>query len=153
MQPNHAIESKEDLLNHFGSSKTLEIRNSLQMEDLLKMNVPPEVWEDASNRNLLSFSKEFVLQTKKITFCYRKIEYIYLISFLVNLTELDLQQNKISDISSISKLKNLKKLDLNYNSIEDISALQSHTDLIYLDLSYNKLTSYTLALPNLVELF
>ncbi|CAL6005066.1 leucine-rich_repeat domain-containing protein [Hexamita inflata] len=152
MQPNHAIESKEDLLNHFGSSKTLEIRNSLQMEDRMEMNVPPEVWKDASNRNLLSFNQEFVQQTKEFTFGCRMIEHIYLISFLVNLTELDLQSNKISDISSIFKLKNLKKLFLRKNCIEDISALQSLTDLIYLDLSRNKLTSYTLALPNLVDL-
>ncbi|CAL6005020.1 Conserved_hypothetical protein [Hexamita inflata] len=151
MQPNHTIESKEDLLIHFGSSETLEILDLQQMEDLMEMNAPPEVWEDASNRNLLSFNYEFVQQTKKITFCYRKIEYIYLISFLTHLTELDLQQNKISDISVIFKLKNLKKLNLINNFIEDISALQSLPDLTHLYLYCNNLTSYTLALPNLVD--
>ncbi|CAL6004994.1 leucine-rich_repeat domain-containing protein [Hexamita inflata] len=153
MQPNHAIESKEDLLNHFGSSQKLEIRNSLQMEDLMEMNVPPEVWEDASNRILLSFNQEFVQQTKEFRIDFRNIEHIYLISFLVNLTELNLSRNKISDISSISKLKNLKKLFLRKNCIKDISALQSLPDLTHLYLSNNKLTSYTLTLPNLVELF
>ncbi|CAL6001495.1 Conserved_hypothetical protein [Hexamita inflata] len=130
---------------------------------------------------------------------YRKIEHIQLISFLTNLTELNLQNNNIYDISSISKLKNLTKLDVRRNIIEDISTLQSFTDLIYLTelylsgnkisdissisklknlkklnltrnriedisaiqsllnlthlhLSYNKLTSYTIALPNLVYL-
>ncbi|CAL6085725.1 leucine-rich_repeat domain-containing protein [Hexamita inflata] len=151
MKPNHAIESNEDLLKHFGSSKTLEILDLQQMEDLLKKNVPPKIWEDASNRNLLSFNQEFVQQTKKFRFGCRMIEHIYPISFLVNLTELDLYNNNISDISVIFKLKNLNKLDLRDNCIEDIS-LQSLPDLTHLYLSNNNLTSYTLALPNLVEL-
>ncbi|CAL6002056.1 leucine-rich_repeat domain-containing protein [Hexamita inflata] len=152
MQPNHTIESKEDLLNHFGSSKTLEIRNSLQMEDLLKMHVPPKIWEDASNRNLISFNQEFVQQTKEFTLKYRNVEHIYLIQFLTYLTQLNLQLNKISDVSTISKLKNLKKLNLTDNCIDDISALQSLPDLTHLYLSFNNLTSYTIALPNLVQL-
>ncbi|CAL6075425.1 Conserved_hypothetical protein [Hexamita inflata] len=152
MQPNHEIKSKEDLLSHFGSSKQLEILDLEQMEDLLEMNVPPEVWEDASNRNLLSFNQELVQGTKEFTFNSRKIEHIYLISFLTNITELNLQNNKISDISSISKLKNLKKLYLSSNRIKDISALQSLLNLIHLHLYDNKLAFYTLALPNLVYL-
>ncbi|CAL5971144.1 leucine-rich_repeat domain-containing protein [Hexamita inflata] len=152
MQPNHAIiQSKEDLLSLFGSSKQLEILDSQQMKNLLALNVQPEVWEDASNRNLLSFSQEFVQQTKEFTFYGIHIEYIHLLSFLTNLTKLDLQNNKISNISSISKLKNLNKLNLSYNSIEDISALQSLLNLTHLHLFQNKLTSYTVALPNLVE--
>ncbi|CAL6010493.1 Conserved_hypothetical protein [Hexamita inflata] len=152
MQLNHVIESREDLLNHFDSSEKLEINNSEQMKDLLEMQIPPEVWEDALKRNLLSFNYEFVQQTKEFSFDYREIEHIYLISFLINLTELNLQENEISDISSISKLKNLKQLYLSYNSIDDISTLQSLPDLTHLHLYQNKLTSYTLALPNLVEL-
>ncbi|CAL6041124.1 Conserved_hypothetical protein [Hexamita inflata] len=152
MKPNHVIRSQEDLLNHFDSSQKLEINNSEQMENLLCLNVQPEVWEDASNKNLLSFSQEFVQNTTKFTSDCREIEHIYLISFLANLIDLDLQDNNISDISSIIKLKNLKKLYLGRNKIGDISALQSLTDLIFLDLFSNKLTSYTLALPDLVEL-
>ncbi|CAL5982119.1 Conserved_hypothetical protein [Hexamita inflata] len=153
MQPvNHEIRSKEDLLNHFGSSQKLEIRDSELMENLLEINVPPKVLEDVSNRNLLSFGQEFVQQTKELTFTGRKIEHIQLISFLTNLTELNLSNNKISDISTISKLKNLRILDLNSNSIEDIATLQSLPDLTHLGLFYNKFTSYTVALPNLVEL-
>ncbi|CAL6006018.1 Protein_phosphatase 1 regulatory subunit SDS22 [Hexamita inflata] len=152
MKPNQEIRSKQELLNHFNSSQKLEIRDSEQMEDLLQMNVPPNVWKYALNKNLLSFSSEFVQETKEFTFDYRGIKYFYLIYFLTNLTELNLPGNKISDISSISKLKNLRKLQLRDNCIEDISALQSLTDLIYLDLSNNKQTSYTLTLPNLVEL-
>ncbi|CAL6010461.1 leucine-rich_repeat domain-containing protein [Hexamita inflata] len=152
MQLNHVIESKEDLLNHFDSSKKLEINNSEQMKDLLEMNVPPEVWEDALKRNLLSFDQELTLQTQEFTFTYRWKEHMYLISFLINLTELNLQENEISDISSIAKLKNLKKLYLSCNSIDDISKLQSLPNLTHLHLYKNKLTSYTLALPNLVEL-
>ncbi|CAL6017130.1 Conserved_hypothetical protein [Hexamita inflata] len=153
MQPiNYEIRSKEDLLNHFGSSQKLEISDSEQMENLLEINVPPKVLEDASNRNLLSFGQEFVQQTKELTFTGRKIEHIQLISFLTNLTELNLSNNKISDISTISKLKNLRILDLNSNSIEDIATLQSLPDLTHLGLFYNKFTSYTVALPNLVEL-
>ncbi|CAL6064260.1 Conserved_hypothetical protein [Hexamita inflata] len=154
MQPvNHVIRSEEDLMNHFGSSKQLEILDLQKIEDLLQMNVPPEVWEDVSNRKLLFFSQEFVQKTKEFTLNYGKIEHVYLISFLTNLTELDLSGNKISDISTISKLKNLKTLDLTRNCIEDIPALQSLPDLTHLYLSNNILTSYTLALPNLVELF
>ncbi|CAL6054194.1 Conserved_hypothetical protein [Hexamita inflata] len=152
MQPNHEIKSQEDLLNHFRSSQKLEILDLEQMENLLEMNVPPEVWEDASNRNLLSFSQEFVQETEEFTFNQREIKHIYLVSFFTNLTELYLSGNNISDISSISKLKNLKKLYLESNCIEDISALQSLPDLTHLYLSYNKLTSYTLALPGLVYL-
>ncbi|CAL6064958.1 leucine-rich_repeat domain-containing protein [Hexamita inflata] len=152
MQPNYEIESKEGLLNHFGSSKKLQILDYEQMENLLEINVKPEVWEDASSRNLLSFSQEFVQQTKEFTFDYREIKHIYLISFLDNLTELNLQNNKISDISSFSKLKNLKKLYLYSNCIEDISALKSLLNLTHLFLSSNQLTSYTVALPNLVEI-
>ncbi|CAL6014642.1 leucine-rich_repeat domain-containing protein [Hexamita inflata] len=152
MKPNYVIRSKEDLLKHFGSSNKLQICNLQQMKKYLEMNVQPEVWQDASTRNLLSFNQEFVKKTKEFTFCYIEIEYISLISFLTNLTELNLQNNKISDISSISKLKNLKKLDLNNNCTEDISALQSLLNLTHLDLSKNILTSYTVDLPNLVEL-
>ncbi|CAL6064952.1 leucine-rich_repeat domain-containing protein [Hexamita inflata] len=152
MQPNYEIESKEGLLKHFDSSQKLQILDYEQMEKLLEINVKPEVWEDASSRNLLSFSQEFVQQTKEFTFDYREIKHIYLISFLDNLTELNLQNNKISDISSFSKLKNLKKLYLYSNCIEDISALKSLLNLTHLFLSSNQLTSYTLTLPNLVEL-
>ncbi|CAL6078692.1 leucine-rich_repeat domain-containing protein [Hexamita inflata] len=152
MQPNHEIKSKEDLLSHFGSSQKLQICNLQQMKNLLKMDVPPKVWEDAQNRNLLSISQEFIQETKQFAFDDRKIEHIYLISFLTYLTELNLSGNRISDISSISKLKNLKKLDLTRNCIEDTSALQSLLNLTHLYLSKNKLTSYTLALPNLVDL-
>ncbi|CAL6039753.1 Conserved_hypothetical protein [Hexamita inflata] len=152
MQPNHVIRSKEDLLKHFVSSQKLEILDQEQMKKLLEMNVPPQMWEDASNRNLLSFNQELVQETEEFKFNSRKIEHIYLISFLTNITELSLQNNDISGISSISKLKNLKKLDLSGNRIEDISALQSLPNLIHLNLSCNKLTSYTLALPNLVYL-
>ncbi|CAL5994864.1 leucine-rich_repeat domain-containing protein [Hexamita inflata] len=149
MQPNHEIKSQKDLLNHFGSSLKLEILDLQHIERYLERNMPPEVWEDASNRNLLSFNQELVQGTKQFIFYKRGIQYFHLVSFLTNLTELQLQNNKISDISSISKLKNLKKLELNNNFIEDISALQSLPDLIYLDLCRNKLTSYTLALPSL----
>ncbi|CAL6041096.1 leucine-rich_repeat domain-containing protein [Hexamita inflata] len=152
MKQNHVIRSQEDLLKHFGSSQKLEICDLQQMENLLGLNVQPEVWEDASNKNLLSFSKEFVLKATKFTLKYREIEHIYLISFLTNLTELNLSNNNISNISSISKLQNLRTLDLNYNSIEDISTLQSLLNLTHLNLERNNLTSYTLALPDLVEL-
>ncbi|CAL6102046.1 Conserved_hypothetical protein [Hexamita inflata] len=152
MQSNYVIRSKENLLNHFRYSKKLEICDLKQIENLLSLNVPPEVWEDASNKNLLSFSQKFVQKTTIITSDIRKVEHIYLISFLTNLTQLNLSNNNISEISSISKLKNLKKINLNYNSIEDISILQSLLNLTHLYLERNKLTSYTLALPDLVEL-
>ncbi|CAL6067073.1 Conserved_hypothetical protein [Hexamita inflata] len=152
MQPFHIIKCKEDLLNHFGSSQKLQILNLKQMGDLLALNVPPEVWEDASNRNLLSFNKELIQQTIEFTFQRINIEYFHLLSFLTNLTQLDLSGNNISGISAISKLKNMKKLYLSGNCIEDISAFQSLPDLTHLNLQQNKLTSYTLALPNLIEL-
>ncbi|CAL6075509.1 Conserved_hypothetical protein [Hexamita inflata] len=152
MKHNQIIRSKKDLLKHFGSSKQLEILDLEQMKSLLRMDIPPEVWEDASNRNLLSFNQEFVQRTKQFIFLKRGIQYFHLLSFLTNLTELYLSSNKISDIFSISKLKNLKILDLGSNRIEDISGLQSLSDLAHLFLSYNKLTSFTLSLPNLVEL-
>ncbi|CAL6070728.1 leucine-rich_repeat domain-containing protein [Hexamita inflata] len=148
MQLNH----KEELLNHFGSSQKLEILDLQQMEKFLALNIPPDVWDDAVNRNLFCFNQQFVQQTKEFRFQRRWIQYFHLVSFLANLTELVLSENKISDISSITKLKNLKKLDLKRNEIEDISALQSLPDLTHIDLSNNKLTSYTLTLPNLVEL-
>ncbi|CAL6035676.1 leucine-rich_repeat domain-containing protein [Hexamita inflata] len=151
MQPNQEIKSKEDLLKHFGSSLKLEILDLQQMKDLLEMNIPLEVWEDASNRNLFSVNQEFVQETKEFKFNGRSIEHIYLISFLTNLTELSLQNNDISGISSISKLKNLKKLYLSINRIKDISALQLLT-VTHLNLFKNIITSYTVALPNLVEL-
>ncbi|CAL5983991.1 Conserved_hypothetical protein [Hexamita inflata] len=196
---NHVIKSKEDLLNHFGSSLKLQILDLEQMEKLLEMDVPPEIWKDASNRNLLSFNQEFVLETYQFTLTYKNIQYIDLLSFLTSLTELNLQCNKISDISAISKirileildlsdngiedistlqslsdlmylteiclqdnyisdissisqLKNLKKLDLSSNSIQDIAALQYLLDLTHLNLSENNLTTYTIALPHLLDL-
>ncbi|CAL6041181.1 leucine-rich_repeat domain-containing protein [Hexamita inflata] len=136
MQPNNqAIRNKKDLLNHFGSSQKLQIRNLQQIERFLKMNVLLEVWEDALNRNLLSFNQEIVKQTQELTFDNRKIECIHLVSFLINLTVLNLNYNQISDISSISKLKNLKKLYLGRNKIGDISALQYLPYLTSLELS------------------
>ncbi|CAL6001841.1 Conserved_hypothetical protein [Hexamita inflata] len=142
--PNQEIRSQEDLFNHLGSSQKLEIGNLQQMENLLEMNVQPDVWEDASNRNLLSFNQEFAQGTTKLVFFSRWIKHIYLISFFTNLIDLDLSNNNISDISSIAKLKNLRTLDLNSNCIEDISALQSIHDLTHLYLSCNKFTSYNL---------
>ncbi|CAL6008628.1 leucine-rich_repeat domain-containing protein [Hexamita inflata] len=158
MQPNHVIGSKKELLNHFGSSQKLEIRNLQQMEDLLKMNIPAKVWKDASNRNQLSFNQEFLQQTNEFTFIFLNIKYINLISFFTNLTELDLSENQISDISSISKLKGLKILQLNKNCIKDISALLSLSDLIYLvelNLSENQISdiSSISKLKNLQKLY
>ncbi|CAL6001555.1 Conserved_hypothetical protein [Hexamita inflata] len=152
MRLNQVIRSKEELLNHFNSSKKLEIRNLEQTKDLLVMNVPSEVWEDASNSNLLYFNSQFVQQTKQLKFEDKQIEYIQLVYYLTNLTELNLSENKISDISAVSQLKNLKELELRDNRIEDISALQSLPNLTHLDLYQNEFTSYTLALPNLVQL-
>ncbi|CAL6054186.1 leucine-rich_repeat domain-containing protein [Hexamita inflata] len=122
------------------------------MKDFLAQNAPPEVWEDGSNRNLLSFNQELVKRTKEFRLNNEGIQYLHLISLLTNLTELDLYNNKISNISSISLLKNLTKLNLRDNYIEDISALKSLHDLTHLQLYSNRLTSYTLALPNLVYL-
>ncbi|CAL6107102.1 leucine-rich_repeat-containing protein [Hexamita inflata] len=116
------------------------------------MNVPSEVVEGALHRYLLSFSQEFIKQTKDVTFNYKNIQCFHLISFLTNLTELNLFANQISEISTISKLINLKKLNLRRNRVEDISALQYLPDLTHLDLQQNILTSYTFVLPNLVEL-
>ncbi|CAL6017490.1 Hypothetical_protein [Hexamita inflata] len=78
MQQNQEIKSQEDLLSHFGSSKQLEILDSEQMKNLLEMDIPPEVWEDASNKNLFSVNQEFVQETKEFKFNYfnfRKIEH------------------------------------------------------------------------------
>ncbi|CAL6005645.1 Conserved_hypothetical protein [Hexamita inflata] len=152
MPPNNVITSKEDLLNHFGSSQKLEICDFKQMKGLLAFNVPPEIWKNASNRNLLSFNLEFVQRTNEFTLTYINIQFIDLLSFLTNLTELNLQNNNISDISSVSKLKTLKKLELRSNCIKDISSLQSLPDLTHLNLSENNLTTYTIALPNLLDL-
>ncbi|CAL6014954.1 Conserved_hypothetical protein [Hexamita inflata] len=152
MQHKHVIISKKDLLNLFSSSKKLEIADLKQMQNLLQMNIPPEVWENASNRNLLSFNQEFIKQTIQFIFNGRKIEYFHLISFLINLTQINLQNNQISDISTITKLKNLRELYLSSNNIEDISAIQSLPNLTYLDLQSNQLTSFTLNLRNLVIL-
>ncbi|CAL6005405.1 Hypothetical_protein [Hexamita inflata] len=85
MQPNHEIRSKEDLLSYLDSSLKLEILDLQQMERFSKMNVPSEVWEDASNRNLLSFNQELVQGTQELVFNYRKIDHIYLIAFLTNI--------------------------------------------------------------------
>ncbi|CAL5983915.1 leucine-rich_repeat domain-containing protein [Hexamita inflata] len=153
MQPNHVIIRKENLSNHFDSSQKLEIYDIKQMEDVLEMDVPAEVWEDAQNRDLLFLSSQLIKETKQFTFKNMQIQHIYLISLLTNLTELNLYNNNISDISSISKLKNLQILDLSVNYIEGISVLQSLTDLTHLYISGNQLISYTLALPSLVELF
>ncbi|CAL6103779.1 leucine-rich_repeat domain-containing protein [Hexamita inflata] len=151
MQPNHAIRNKEDLLNLF-RSQTLQIFDLEQIKKLFGMNIPQEVWEHASNKNLLSFSQEFVQQTKVFGFKRKEIQYCYLISFLTNLTELDLSNNKISDISSIYKLTNIKKLNLCSNHIEDISVLQYLTDLTHFNIQQNLITFYKLALPNLIDL-
>ncbi|CAL5971818.1 Hypothetical_protein [Hexamita inflata] len=99
MQPNHIIDSQEELLYHFGSSTKLEICDLTQFMNLLALNVPAEVWEDASNKNLLSFSKELVQETKEFSFdtYSTQIEHIYLISFLTNLTELCFIQSQPKD--------------------------------------------------------
>ncbi|CAL6097371.1 Conserved_hypothetical protein [Hexamita inflata] len=149
---NHVIKSKEDLLNHISSSQKLQILDQKQIEDLLALNIPPEVWKDASNKNLLSFCQKFVQETEEFTFNGRKLEYFHLISYLTKLTVLKLSNNKICDISNISQLKNLRKLYLARNTIKDIQELQSLPDLTHLNLYQINLTSYTLVLPNLVEL-
>ncbi|CAL6111676.1 leucine-rich_repeat domain-containing protein [Hexamita inflata] len=158
MKLNQVIRRKEDLLNHFGSSQKLEISNLQQIKNLLALNVQPKIWEDASNRNLFFFNQQLVQKTKEYKFNYGQIKYIYFISFLTNLTELNLQNNKISDITSIYKFKSLQKLELQHNCIEDISALQYFTDLIYLaeiDLSYNNISdiSSISKLKNLKKLY
>ncbi|CAL6023533.1 leucine-rich_repeat domain-containing protein [Hexamita inflata] len=105
-----------------------------------------------SSIQVLSFNQEFLQETQEFGFNNRGIKYCYLVSYLTNLTKLNLSCNNISDISSVSKLKNLKKLYLGSNYIEDISVLQSLPDLIHLHLYENRITSYTLALPSLVYL-
>ncbi|CAL5995891.1 leucine-rich_repeat domain-containing protein [Hexamita inflata] len=154
MLPKHTfrIKSKSDLLNHFTSSQKLEIVDIQLVKDILKINFLPELFEDAEKRDQLSFNLEFVQKTRKFTFERQNLQYLHLISFLTNLTELNLVMNKISDISVISKLKNLKKLDLSTNIIADLSALQSLASLRTVDLSGNIITSYTIALPNLIDL-
>ncbi|CAL6092153.1 Leucine-rich_repeat domain superfamily [Hexamita inflata] len=137
MQPNHAIRSKEDLLNHFGSSQKLEKYDSEQMNNLLALNVPPEVWENALNWNLLSFSQEFVQRTNELGVHSRKIKYIYLISSLTNLTELSLQNNNISDISAFPSSKTFK--NSNYKVI--VSKIFPHFFLLLIQLTliYNEI--------------
>ncbi|CAL6035640.1 leucine-rich_repeat domain-containing protein [Hexamita inflata] len=141
-----------ELKNFFDESQKLEIINSQQMKALLVINTPPNIFEEAIQRNLLSFSQEFIDRINYFPFERQNIEHIYLISFLTNLTELNIQFNKVSDISAISRLKNLRILDLSRNSITDISALQSLQDLMTLDLSFTRISSFTVALPNLVDL-
>ncbi|CAL6086739.1 leucine-rich_repeat domain-containing protein [Hexamita inflata] len=58
---------------------------------------------------------------------------------------------KTDNISALKSLTDLTQLYLGFNKIEDISALQSLLNLTHLHLFQNKLTSYTVALPNLVE--
>ncbi|CAL6023523.1 leucine-rich_repeat domain-containing protein [Hexamita inflata] len=147
------IRSKEDLLNHFGSSKKLEINDLKQMKNLLKMNIPLEVWEDASNRNLLQFNQELVKRTNKLKLQHSsKLGLIYLVSFLTSLIELDLFSNCIFEISPISKLQNLQILKLSQNYFANISALEQLTELTELQLANCGISSFILALPNLVKL-
>ncbi|CAL6041114.1 Hypothetical_protein [Hexamita inflata] len=85
MKQNHVIRSQEDLLNHFGSSQKLEICDLKQTENLLGLNVQPEVWEDALNKNLLSFSQEFVQKIKALAIHGNfKIQFRY---FLINVVD------------------------------------------------------------------
>ncbi|CAL6051645.1 leucine-rich_repeat domain-containing protein [Hexamita inflata] len=152
MQLNFIIRHKEDLLNYFDSSQKLEIVNLNQMKELLEMNISPDIWENAQKLELLSFNQEFIELTRTFKFSCKFTQYFHLISFLSNLTKLDLKFNKISDISTIYKLKNLKNLDVSSNIIEDILPIRLLKDLTILDVSFNKITSYNIALPNLVDL-
>ncbi|CAL5984205.1 leucine-rich_repeat domain-containing protein [Hexamita inflata] len=147
------IRSKEELLNLFGSSKKLEINDLQQMKDLLEMNIPLEVLEDASNRNLLTFDLELVKRTNKFKIQHRsKLGLVYLVSFLTCLIELDLFSNCIFEISPISKLKNLQILKLSQNYFANISALEQLTELTELYIANCGISSFTLALPNLVKI-
>ncbi|CAL6001777.1 leucine-rich_repeat domain-containing protein [Hexamita inflata] len=152
MQLNFVIRHKEDLLKYIDSSQKLEIVNLKQMKQILEMNISSDIWENAQKLDLLSFNQQFIELTRTFKFSCKFTQYFYLISFLSNLTKLDLKFNKIFDISTIYKLKNLQNLDVSSNNIEDISAIQFLKDLTILDVSFNKIISYNIALPNLVDL-
>ncbi|CAL6008612.1 leucine_Rich Repeat (LRR)-containing protein [Hexamita inflata] len=146
-----AIRNKADLRNHFCSQQKLEIINIQQLNVLLKIQVTSDVWEDALKRDLLSFNQEFIHNSKSFKYSGQNVRCFNLISFLSNLSTLDLSYNKISDISAISNLKCLKYLDLSFNDIEDISALETIPSLTELHLYSNKISSYTISLPNLID--
>ncbi|CAL5983719.1 leucine_Rich Repeat (LRR)-containing protein [Hexamita inflata] len=147
-----AIRNYNDLQNHFNMSQKLEVIDLQQMQNLLLMNISSEVWVDAEQRNLLFFNREFIEQTQEFIFQERQIMNHHLLSFLSNLTLLNLSRNEISEISSFSKLKNLQTLDLSANKIENISTLKQLTNLTELNIQRNKITSYNVELPNLKSL-
>ncbi|CAL6005557.1 Conserved_hypothetical protein [Hexamita inflata] len=142
----------DELCDHFKQSLRLEILNIQQLKNLLKLNVSPSVWTDASQQSLLSINQEFVKQTNDFTFSSQQLKHIHLVSLLSNLTSIDFYNNQISDISALSSLKNIKTLYLTKNCIVDISALQNLTNIIRLHLASNKITKFQISLPNLVEL-
>jgi uncharacterized protein (TIGR02145 family) len=74
--------------------------------------------------------------------------------YLINLTELYLNDNQISDISAVSGLTNLTRLYLNDNQISDISAVSGLTNLTRLYLYENQISdiSAVSGLTNLSEL-
>ncbi|CAL6054224.1 leucine-rich_repeat-containing protein [Hexamita inflata] len=146
------IKSKKDLLKHFDMLKKIDINDIQQIYVLMKMDVSQEVWEKASKQNLLSFNQQFIQQTRELTFYKNEIKYPHIISYLSNLTHLNLEYNNLTDISAIQQLKNLRILDLSRNEIEDISALESLINLTSLNLYINDITSYKIASPNLEEL-
>ena len=80
-----------------------------------------------------------------------KIKDISALSYLTNLTRLDLDCNQISDISPLSSLTNLTNLYLESNQISDITPLSNLTNLTDLNLESNQISDIT-PLSNLTNL-
>ncbi|CAL6023345.1 Conserved_hypothetical protein [Hexamita inflata] len=126
-----------------------QVNSSDDFIHVLQFNISPSLWKKANKSKLM---QNLINSTFALNIHDKLIIYIYLVSFLTNLIELDASENEIIDISSISQLKDLVNLNLERNYIEDISVLQSITKLRKLNISCNQITSYSLALPLLEEL-
>ncbi len=100
----------------------------------------------AISRLMLSDQRRISKQARKLAL---DIKQISCISFLKNLTELDLNGNFISDISFLKDLTNLTKLDLSRNFISDISFLKDLTNLTKLDLRSNSVKKLPIEITNL----
>lgn len=71
------------------------------------------------------------------------------LSYLTNLTELNLSFNKITIFSpSIPKMKRLKVLNLRNNDFQKVEGVQYLTELVELDVQYNELISIPVAITD-----
>ncbi|CAL6047177.1 Conserved_hypothetical protein [Hexamita inflata] len=113
-------------------------------QDIMKINI----LDAQKNIHTIKFN----IQLEKLNINNCRLKQIDMMSFLVNLKELDLANNCFNDLTPLQNLVKLTKLNLSSCEITNIEPLQSIINLEDLDLSQNSNLTNLIPLQKLMKL-